>query len=732
MYRIFSFNWLLSCLYKIVISVKLSESVLEGEQAALTLQFVKGGVGNIPCNVSLNQFEDEVQTVIWYKEIDKNNPTPIYTYDVRDKEIENGEHWSDHKILASRGSFRYQDEPAKLVITNLKETDAGIYHCRVDFKKGPTLNIEINVEITVSPEKIILMDDVSGGYIDNYVLGPYSEGDSVNVTCIALGGRPKPNVTWWKENAILDDVSEIATRKRVKNTLYLNHLDRTDVHAVYTCQASNNNNVPPLTAAVTLDIYLRPLWAKIWGKQRVLSAGNTYEISCEVIGSRPRPLITWWLESVQLVNTRELSNAVNYSSTSFLTFKPSMEQDNQIITCNGVHPIFNATVEDSWKLKIHYVPLSTLAFDSAVNRSDIREGMDVMLHCGITANPWVYTVNWKYNDKAIYNNPEMGTIITNQSLLIKNLSRSNSGNFTCVGTNLEGIGESNVLRLDVKYAAVCRPGQTTIYRTSVQNRVEIRCELEANPPDVEFTWKFKYNDGNIVNLPENFITSEGTVSTIYYTPSSDDDFPTLICNGKNSIGETEDACIFHLLPIDLPEAPSNCKVTKQTESSLHVECIDEFNRGIRGEFIMEVYDAQTGKLVRNVTSKHPTFVVGELESGIGFDIDLYVLNKDGKSLVTRLPTFTLNNDQAANLLLLPSITTLLGMLAGVVGVLILLAVIIVVVIRSRTPKGCNDFDDNEFQDSSGRYMSMRSSKLTNKTDSNSYDSFDTDSRDVTL
>ncbi|KAF5299116.1 hypothetical protein FQR65_LT09474 [Abscondita terminalis] len=527
---------------------------------------------------------------------------------------------------------------------------------------------------------------------------------------------------------MVDNISEIATRKRVKNTLHLYNLTREDAHTTYTCQVSNNRNAPPLTSSITVDMYFHPLRAKLWGKQHILSAGNTYEISCEIIGSRPRPIISWWLDNVQLTSAKELSNSVNYTSTSFLTFKPSIDQHKKIITCKGTHPIFlNSTVEDSWKLNVYYKPLSTLTFDSAINKSDVREGMDVMLHCDVKANPMIYTINWQYNGESIYNNLLANTIINNQTLLIKNISRKKGGNFTCTGTNLEGVGESNPLQLNIKYAPQCRPGQTKIYRTALHNRVEIRCELEANPADVEFTWRFKYNDGNVVNLPENFITSDGTNSTIYYSPSSEDDFPTLICSGKNKIGEGEDSCVFHLLPIDLPEAPTNCKVTKQTESSLHVACIDEFDRGIRGEFIMEVYDAQTGKLVRNVTSKDPTFVVGELESGIGFDVDLYVLNKDGKSLVTHLPTFTLTNDYInANLALLPSTTTLLGVFVGIVGVLILLAVIIVVTIRSRAPKSQNTSEDNGFRDSSGRYMSMRTNKFSSKTNFNdSCDSFDT-------
>ncbi|KAF5301906.1 hypothetical protein FQA39_LY10561 [Lamprigera yunnana] len=716
------------CLHKIAVCAIVSGVKRQLDRHITTVQFVKGGVANIPCNISLLPVRDQVQAVIWYKENTRRNSTPLYTFDVRDKALEEGEHWTDEKILGTRATFRYQDKPAKLVILNLKESDAGIYNCRVDFTKDPTLNYQINVTVTVPPEKIILLDEV-GEYVDKYVLGPYSEGDSFNITCIAIGGRPQPNVTWWKETTIVDNVSEIATRKRVKNTLHLHNLTREDAHSTYTCQVSNNNNVPPLTSSVTTDMYFQPLRAKLWGKQHILSAGSTYEISCEIIGSRPRPIISWWLDNIQLTSGKELSNSVNYTSTSFLTFKPSMDQHKKIITCKGTHPIFvNSTVEDIWKLNIYFKPFSTLTFDSAIDRNDIREGMDVMLHCSIRANPSVYTINWIYNDEAVYNNLLENVIINNQTLLVKTVNRTKIGNFTCRGTNIEGTGESNPIQLNIKYPPQCRPGQTKIYRTVLHNRAEISCELEANPRDVEFTWRFKYNDGNIVNLLGNFIASEGTKSTIHYTPSNEDDFPTIICSGKNSIGETEDFCIFHLLPDYLPEAPSHCKVIKQTESSLHVECIDEFNRGIRGEFIMEVYDAQTGKLVRNVTSKDPTFVVGDLESGIGFDVDLYVLNKEGKGLVTHLPTFTLTKDYInGNLSVLPSTTTLLGMLIGVVGILIILAITIVLSIRNRPPKSQNVSEDNGFHDSSARYMSMRSNKFSIKTDSiDSCDSFDTE------
>lgn len=58
---------------------------------------------------------------------------------------------------------------------------------------------------------------------------------------------------------------------------------------------------------------------------------------------------------------------------------------------------------------------------------------------------------------------------------------------------------------------------------------------------------------------------------------------------------------------------------------------------------MEVFDAQSKKLVGNVTSRIPLFNVGGLQSGSGFDITLYAMNRKGKSPVSKLQAFTLKS-----------------------------------------------------------------------------------------
>ncbi|KYB26260.1 hypothetical protein TcasGA2_TC033687 [Tribolium castaneum] len=677
--------------------------VEEPASATYSVEAVQGGMAKLPCDIIPSMPGDKMHIVIWFKE-GENRKTPIYSFDSRDKLPEQGKHWHDESVLGARAHFRYQDKPAILTLDSVRDSDGGIYHCRVDFKQTPTRNIKVNLTIIIPPDQLSVLDE-TGVHISNYILGPYNEGSSVNITCVATGGRPPPRVTWWQENALLDDSFEYLKDRRVRNILHLEKLERKHLHTVFTCQASNNNLVAPISSSVTLDINLRPLRVKLLGENKALSADNTYELSCEVVGSRPQPTITWWKGSVQMKNTRETTSPDLNTTTSVLTFTPTVEDGGKYLSCRGQQPyISDSGLEDGWKLDIYHVPLVTLELGSTLNGSTIKEGVDVYFECNIKSNPWVYKVSWRHNGKQLYNNAQANTIVSNQSLVLQSITRARSGHYTCVGHNQEGDGESNSVQLDVKFIPTCRPAQPKVFGVARHETARILCEVEANPTDVQFIWKFN-NSADTVDIPQNQIYSERTRSTAAYKPMTEGDYGTLLCWGRNEIGLQKEPCVFYINPAGKPDALSNCTILNQTAESLHVECTEGFDGGLQQEFIMEVYDTQTRKLVSNVTSKNPIFTVGGLESGLGFDIGLYASNKKGRSDVSHLHAFTLKSAEkhTASTPALLQITPLLGALIGVVAALILVAVIIVVVIRLR---GGGERDDKDYDDgglsSSGR------------------------------
>lgn len=71
-------------------------------------------------------------------------------------------------------------------------------------------------------------------------------------------GWPVPKVSWWRENALLDDSCEVSSEHVistvVSNTLTLEKLRRSDLHARLTCQASNSNISIPLSTTVSLEM----------------------------------------------------------------------------------------------------------------------------------------------------------------------------------------------------------------------------------------------------------------------------------------------------------------------------------------------------------------------------------------------------------------------------------------------------------------------------------------------
>jgi len=78
----------------------------------------------------------------------------------------------------------------------------------------------------------------------------------------------------------------------------------------------------------------------------------------------------------------------------------------------------------------------------------------------------------------------------------------------------------------------------------------VSCEIEANPPEVQFMWRFN-NTSETVDIPQAHISSEHLRSTASYRPMTGLDFGSLLCWARNSEGIQTEPCVFHVIPAGL-------------------------------------------------------------------------------------------------------------------------------------------------------------------------------------
>ncbi|XP_020288748.1 synaptogenesis protein syg-1-like isoform X2 [Pseudomyrmex gracilis] len=653
----------------------------------LPVRAVLGGTAELPCDIRHPQGNDSAILVVWYK----SDVFPIYSYDLR--KPEKASHWHDKGYFNDRARFRTATEPATLEVKRVESNDEGEYRCRVDFAISPTRNYRVHLTVIEPPQKPNIIDE-QGSPVGS-VAGPYEEGGDMRLQCLVSGGRPEPTVRWWRGQMLLDSKDEKSSEfpNLRRNTLVVKELTRADLHAVFECQANNNNISLPVSTSVAIEMYLRPLSVTILSSEHTpLSANRTYAITCITFGSRPAAAISWWMDDIKLVNHTDTVSQDGNSTSSNLTFQPTLQHHNKVITCRAENiKIKHGMEEDAWKLNVFFVPILHLQLGSNMNPDDIEEDDDVYFECNINANPDAYKVVWKHNGNVIQNNAKNGVLVQPSNLVLRKVNRSQAGNYTCIASNVEGDGYSNVVELKIIYKPICVPDQKRIYGVARHEDARVICKVEAYPAPESFRWAFNNTEEDrLVDVPQARYKNETkhTQSVLTYKPVSEMDYGTVYCWASNTAGQQKNACIFHIIPASKPEAPYNCTLTNQTTESLSVECTAGFDGGQAQHFLLEVFDQHTGVLQANVTSRdNAAFTVQGLEPGKVLNMKLYAVNAKGRSEPTLLEGFTLKVAEKQTGTPVPfEFTPLLGGLIGVVAALLLVTVTILAALKVRSDR----------------------------------------------
>ncbi|KAI9552041.1 hypothetical protein GHT06_022378 [Daphnia sinensis] len=536
-----------------------------------------------------------------------------------------------------------------------------------------------------------------------------------------------------RPSAKLVDYTYIATSETVvQNVLVIPKLERRHLHAILRCQASNyyfvrNETLPfavqpywhqkqhlpshpwqnqhTIISNVQLDLNLRPLWVVITGAEKPLSAGKSYTFECVTGGSRPSVNLRWYLHSVQQP-AKERVTMDGSNTTSILKLIPTAQDHGAELICSAVNPLLVASngsfginaslssIETHRKLTVHYAPIAELELGRNLKPDSIVEGNDIYFECRIKSNPAPHRFVWTHEGNHIKENASAGVIITEHSLVIRRVSRSHSGRYSCSAANAEGTGISNIVHLLVMFLPVCHPGQKILYGVAKQETAVVHCQTDAIPPAFSFRWSFNTSSTDVNDLQENPMfqttapndvsTDTGSASVLSYSPQSDRDYGSLICWARNAVGEQREPCVYRIFAGVRPDPPSNCTVLNQTADAVEVWCRPGFDGGHPQLFQFEIFDTQSAVLLYNKSGRYPHLRVGNLESGVKLFIQISSYNRRGRSALVPLEAYTIKIAEKQTVIMETMYwASMMGIIGGVSASILIVCLVVAVTIKLR-------------------------------------------------
>ncbi|KAH8417035.1 hypothetical protein KR222_001779, partial [Zaprionus bogoriensis] len=652
------------------------------------IESLVGETVDLPCNVT-SYAEDEAVLVLWYRD---DIGTPIYSVDMRAGNSEKPKRWSDDAVFGGRAYFVFENEPGKLTVEKVQASDSGVYRCRVDFLRAQTYNSRIRLDIITPPRQVVIRD--SANVERSTVVGPYNEGDIVVLKCQVVGGYPVPSINWYRDGVEIPSNTIYLSGKTIQQSeITLGPLGRADLNSRLVCRAMNHPKSSIVEAVVQIDMNFAPLNIRLLGAYQPLSAGRRYDLLCQSAGSRPPAIITWWQNGIRLEKTTETTSSDGNQTTSTLSINVSKTDSGKFLSCKAYnHAVPSVPLEDGWKLDIQYIPEAYVRLGTSLDANALREGTDVYFDCLVVAHPQVFRIEWRHNNQLLLHNISQGIIISNHSLVLQGVTRATAGNYSCVGFNAEGEGISEPFVLNILYAPTCAQNQPKIYGVAKQEEAQIKCVVDANPQDVDFSWTFN-NSAESIDVATNhifrlgnftmayystymklhaLIIVAGTTSIVTYTPITELDYGTLLCVATNKIGRQRVPCVFHIIAAGRPDQVHNCTLLNISMTSLTATCSDGFNGGLPQLFLLELQDATNKEIRANITSTVPRFTVSDLLPGNVYVLSIFAYNSKGRSDPTivnaamlRMPekqlTFEQSNKPRAELLFSPMVSLTIGL-----------------------------------------------------------------------
>ncbi|XP_055275069.1 hemicentin-1 isoform X4 [Moschus berezovskii] len=519
--------------YMCVAVNEAGEDSLQYDVRVLLPPVIKGANGDLPEEVTVL-----VNKSVLMECLSSGSPTPRSSWQKDGQPLREDEH---HKFL-SNGRI--------LQVLNSQITDIGRYVCVAENTAGSAkkyFNLNVHVPPSVigpNPENLTVV-------VNNFI----------SLTC-EVSGFPPPDLSWLKnEQPIkLNTNALIVPGGRTLQIIRAKVSDGGE----YTCIAINQAGESK--KKVSLTVYVPPS-IKDHGSESLsvvnVREGTSVSLECES-NAVPPPVITWYKNGRMLTESAQLEILAD---GQMLHITKAEVSDTGQYVCRAI----NVAGRDDKNFHLNvYVPPSIEGPENEVIVETVSN--PVTLACDATGIP-PPSIAWLKNHRPIENSGSLEVHILSggSKLQIARSQHSDSGNYTCIASNMEGKAQKNyvlLIQVPPNVADAEIPSEVSVL---LGENVELVCNANGIPTPL-IQW---LKDGKpIVNSETERIrvTADGSTLNIYGALPSD--MGKYTCVATNPAGE-EDR-IFNLNVYVSPAIRGNKeeaeKLMALVDTSINIEC----------------------------------------------------------------------------------------------------------------------------------------------------------------
>ncbi|XP_078787176.1 roundabout homolog 3 isoform X4 [Oryzias latipes] len=329
--------------------------------------------------------------------------------------------WKRNNIRVNDRDERITIRGGKLMISNTKKSDAGMYVCVGTNMVGEKDSDP--AELVVFERPVFIKQPVNQVVLAN---------DTVDFFC-EVHGDPTPTVRWHREEG---EFPRGRFEIRSDNSLRLTQV-RAEDEGAYIC--SSENSVGKAEASATLQVHVPPQFV-IRPRDQITAPGRTVTFLCGTKGNPP-PAVFWQKEGSQIllfpIQEPSQSGRFSVSLSGELTIADVHVQDSGYYICQAISVA--GSILTKALLEVESTPsdrVPPIIRQGPANHT-LAPGSTAQLHCHIIGNP-TPSIQWEKDGQRILGNDERISLMENGTFQITNLQELDSGVYTCVASSSSG------------------------------------------------------------------------------------------------------------------------------------------------------------------------------------------------------------------------------------------------------------------------------------------------------